>query len=138
MDPPPSGVNRRNKCLLGPVSTYGEAKANAEKAILHVVRRAKKGGIQKVQARIFRFFNVIGADLEGRFGENPREDLSVYSRLWTSCRDVALGTRTHVIIDGGTLQTVDGTPERDFIHVSDIVEAMHRTLEIDFNLTIKK
>jgi UDP-galactopyranose mutase len=133
---PPLPVNET--VALNPVSPYGEAKMNAEKAIVHQVKKAKKEIGRKFQARIFRFFNVMGADPEGRLGENPREDLAVYSRLWTACRDVALGSRTHIVINGGRLDTFDGTPERDWVHVSDLAGAMYLTLEKDYEYINQK
>jgi UDP-glucose 4-epimerase len=78
-DRPPLPVNETTP--LRPVSPYGEAKASAERALRHAVKKAKKDDSQNFQVRIFRFFNVIGADPEGRLGENPRGNLSVYSRL---------------------------------------------------------
>jgi UDP-glucose 4-epimerase len=104
---------------LNPVSLYGQAIAKAENAIRDAVNRANDQDSRTFKARIFRFSNVIGMDSEGRFAENRRDD-----DLWTSCRDVALGFRTHMNIVGGRLETFDGTLERDFIHVSDLANAI--------------
>lgn len=38
-----------------------------------------------------RYFNVIGSDPEGRFGEAPRPELREHGRISGACFDAALG-----------------------------------------------
>lgn len=40
---------------------------------------------------IFRYFNVIGSDPEGRLGEAPRPELREHGRISGACFDAARG-----------------------------------------------
>lgn len=40
---------------------------------------------------MFRYFNVIGSDPEGRLGEAPRPELREHGRISGACFDAALG-----------------------------------------------
>lgn len=69
-----------------------------------------------------RYLNVIGAEKRGRLGENPRKFLLNYVRLWTSCVNVALGKQNEIVL-GQNVQSLDDSEMRDFVHVSDLVDA---------------
>lgn len=75
------------------------------------------------QAGILRYFNVFGSDPQGRVGELPRADLRQHSRISGACFDAALGFIPHVKIMGTKFPTRDGTCIRDYIHVTDLVDA---------------
>ena len=102
-----------------PVSPYGSSKLMTERIILdHVKARTHFSAV------ILRYFNVIGADPDGRIGESPPPNLdSRYSRISQACFDVALGKRKHFTIAGTTHKTKDGTCVRDYVHVLDLVDA---------------
>ena len=109
-----------------PVSPYGVAKLNAEKYI------QKQVSAGKIRAHILRYFNVIGADPKGRLGENPRPNLSKYARLWTATMDTIFKRRKCVTLYDSTLDTPDGTAIRDYVHVSDLVDAHLSVLKYGF------
>lgn len=43
---------------------------------------------------MFRYFNVIGSDPEGRLGEAPRPELREHGRISGACFDAASGIIT--------------------------------------------
>lgn len=66
---------------------------------------------------------MIGADPLGRVGEAPRIDLAQkFGRISGACFNAAAG-KQELMIMGTSHQTSDGTCVRDYIHVSDLVEA---------------
>jgi len=68
-----------------------------------------------------RYFNVSGADPQGRTGQSTPGATHL---LKVAC-ETALGKRGHMDVFGTDYPTRDGTCERDFIHVTDLVAA-HR------------
>ena len=68
-----------------------------------------------------RYFNVAGADPKGRAGQSTPDA----THLIKVAMEVALGKRPYLEVYGSDYPTPDGTCLRDYIHVSDLVEA-HR------------
>jgi UDP-glucose 4-epimerase len=66
-----------------------------------------------------RYFNVAGADPQRRSGQSTRGA----THLIKVTTETALGQRDHVDIFGTDFPTPDGTGVRDYIHVTDLVEA---------------
>jgi UDP-glucose 4-epimerase len=66
-----------------------------------------------------RYFNVAGADPNGRAGQSTR----AATQLIKVAAEAALGQRTRVDVFGTDYPTPDGTCIRDYIHVSDLVRA---------------
>ena len=65
-----------------------------------------------------RYFNVAGADKKMRTGL-----ISKYStHLVKIACEVAVNKRKNLIINGSNYNTNDGTPVRDYIHISDLAE----------------
>jgi len=65
-----------------------------------------------------RYFNVAGADPEGRAGLRSPNAAHLLKRI---C-EVAAGDRSHIDVYGTDYKTSDGTCIRDFIHVSDLAD----------------
>lgn len=98
-----------------PVSPYGTSKLMSE-IMLHDV-----GAAHGMNFAVLRYFNVAGADPKGRVG------LSAVgaTHLIKVAAEAATGQRAKVDIYGTDYPTPDGTCIRDYIHVSDLVDA-HR------------
>ncbi|MBI2717314.1 MAG: UDP-glucose 4-epimerase GalE [Rhizobiales bacterium] len=96
-----------------PISPYGTSKLMTEWMLrdAHVAH-----GLQYVA---LRYFNVAGADPQGRSGQStPRA-----THLIKVACQTALGQRDHMDVFGTDYDTPDGTCLRDYIHVSDLISA---------------
>ncbi|HUR43930.1 MAG TPA: UDP-glucose 4-epimerase GalE [Aestuariivirga sp.] len=96
-----------------PISPYGTSKLMTE----WMLRDAHAAhGLQYVA---LRYFNVAGADPQGRTGQStPRA-----THLIKVACQTALGQRAHMDVFGTDYDTPDGTCLRDYIHVSDLIAA---------------
>ena len=72
-----------------------------------------------------RYFNVAGADPEGRTGQIGKGS----THLIKVAVEAAVGRREHVAVYGTDYATADGTCIRDYIHVSDLAAAHVAALE---------
>ncbi|MFO1121710.1 MAG: UDP-glucose 4-epimerase GalE [Hyphomicrobiales bacterium] len=96
-----------------PISPYGRSKLMTE-WMLEDSHAAY--GLQYVA---LRYFNVAGADPQGRSGQStPRA-----THLIKVACQTALGQRSHMDVYGTDYDTPDGTCLRDYIHVSDLIAA---------------
>jgi UDP-glucose 4-epimerase len=102
-----------------PDSPYGASKAMAER----LLRDSAK--ISGMSYAILRYFNVAGADPEGRIGQKGRDA----THLIKICCEAASGKRKFVEIYGEDYPTLDGTCVRDYIHVEDLASAHLLVLE---------
>lgn len=102
-----------------PLSPYGSSKLMTE-IMLHDIAPAY--GMDFV---VLRYFNVAGADPQGRTG------LATVgaTHLLKMAVEAATGQRSKVDVFGTDYQTPDGSCIRDFIHVSDLVEAHRAALD---------
>ena len=66
-----------------------------------------------------RYFNVAGADPNGRAGQSDRNAAHL---IKVACA-AAVGSHDHVTVFGTDYDTADGTCVRDYIHVSDLADA---------------
>ena len=102
-----------------PLSPYGSSKLMTE-IMLHDIAPAY--GMDFV---VLRYFNVAGADPLGRTG------LATIgaTHLLKIAVEAATGQRTKVDVFGTDYATPDGSCIRDFIHVSDLVQAHRAALD---------
>ncbi|MBS9476107.1 UDP-glucose 4-epimerase GalE [Ancylobacter radicis] len=96
-----------------PINAYGASKRAIEDMI------SDFGATYGLNSVIFRYFNVAGADPEGEIGEFHTPETHLIPILL----DVASGERDKVTIFGTDYPTPDGTCIRDYVHVSDLVDA---------------
>ncbi|KAG2631573.1 probable UDP-arabinose 4-epimerase 1 [Panicum virgatum] len=107
-----------------PINPYGKAKKMAEDIILDFSKSKKAD----MAVMILRYFNVIGSDPEGRLGEAPRPELREHGRISGACFDAALGIIPGLKVKGTDYETPDGTCVRDYIDVTDLVDAHVKAL----------
>ncbi len=101
-----------------PINPYGASKLMSEWMLRDL---AAAGGPRAV---VLRYFNVGGADPEGRIGQSTPE---AHSLIKVVC-EAAVGVREQVSIYGTDYPTADGTGVRDYIHVEDLAAAHVRAL----------
>jgi UDP-glucose 4-epimerase len=98
---------------LQPVSPYGRAKLAAEWMI------EDAGHAYGLAYACLRYFNVAGADPAGRAGQST----AAATHLIKAASQAVLGKRDALQIFGTDYPTPDGTGVRDYIQVSDLVDA---------------
>jgi UDP-glucose 4-epimerase len=99
--------------LLSPINPYGASKMMTEHMLndVHIAHNLNIG--------ILRYFNVAGADFKGRSGQAMKNATHL---IKVAC-EVMTGKRSHIEIFGTDYPTHDGTCIRDYIHVTDLVNA---------------
>jgi UDP-glucose 4-epimerase len=95
------------------INTYGASKLVTEWMLRDTAASADFSYVA------LRYFNVAGADPLARSGQSTRNA----SHLIEVANQTALGQRDHLEIFGDDYDTPDGTCIRDYIHVSDLVDA---------------
>jgi UDP-glucose 4-epimerase len=117
-EPDPSLIPIDESCPQLPVNPYGESKLAVERALRDTVHALDLEG-RDLSVAILRYFNVAGCDPDGDLGEDHDPE----THLIPIVLQAALGMRDHVTIFGEDYDTPDGTCVRDYIHVSDLVDA---------------
>lgn len=113
------GVMLDETCEQRPINAYGASK----KAIEDMLRNfGESDGLESV---IFRYFNVAGADPDGEIGEFHRPE----THLVPLVLDAIIGRRKAVTIFGENYDTPDGTCIRDYVHVTDLIDAHIKGLD---------
>jgi UDP-glucose 4-epimerase len=103
-----------------PINPYGMSKLMTE-AMLRDVAAA-----HPINYACLRYFNVAGADPEGRSGQSTVGA----THLIKIAVEAATGKRASVGVFGTDFPTRDGTGVRDYIHVSDLADAHVAALEL--------
>jgi UDP-glucose 4-epimerase len=97
-----------------PINPYGSSKLMTETMLFDLAAAELR-----FRPLCLRYFNVGGADPEGRAGQrNPAA-----SGLIPLALDALMNVRPALDITGDDYPTRDGTGERDYIHVSDLAAA---------------
>jgi UDP-glucose 4-epimerase len=102
-----------------PINPYGRSKFMVEK-ILQDYERAY--GLRSI---ILRYFNAAGADPKGEIGEDHDPE----THLIPLVLDAAMGRIDNIKVFGTDYDTVDGTCNRDYIHVNDLADAHVQSLD---------
>jgi UDP-glucose 4-epimerase len=114
-----------------PINPYGASKLMTERLL------ADASAAYPFNYGALRYFNVAGADPQGRSGQQGKGS----THLIKVAVETAVGRRDHVSVFGTDYPTPDGTCVRDYIHVSDLaaahVAALERLIAVpDENLTM--
>jgi len=102
-----------------PINPYGNSKLMVENILRDV--SASCG----LQTGTLRYFNVAGADPQGRTGQSSPKA----THLIKVAVQYLLGKQDHISLFGEDYPTPDGTCIRDYIHVSDLATAHLAVLE---------
>jgi UDP-glucose 4-epimerase len=107
------GVTLDEDCPTQPINAY----ASSKRAIEDMAREF--GAARGLRTVTFRYFNVAGADPEAEIGEWHRPE----THLIPLMLDAIMGDRPPLTIFGTDYPTPDGTCIRDYVHVSDLIDA---------------
>lgn len=107
------GVLLNEDTVQRPINAYGASKRAIEDILANFEAAF---GLEHV---IFRYFNVAGADPEGELGEQHRPE----THLIPLMLDAIAGRRAELTLHGADYPTADGTCIRDYVHVTDLVNA---------------
>lgn len=99
--------------VIAPVSPYGKSKWMTE-CMLHDL-----SAVTDLEYVALRYFNVAGADPAGRYGQSTTKT----TLLVQIAVQNALGIRDGIEIFGDDYPTPDGTCIRDYLHVTDLIDA---------------
>lgn len=102
-----------------PLSPYGASKLMCERVLSDL---AVAGSLSY---GVLRYFNVAGADPQGRAGQRTRGATHL---IKVAC-EVAAGRRPSMTVFGSDYGTRDGSCVRDYVHVSDLVTAHLQLLD---------
>ena len=107
------GVVLDENSVQQPINAYGASKRAVEDIL------ANFGASHGLRSVIFRYFNVAGSDPDGEIGECHRPETHLVPVLL----EVISGQREALSLFGTDYPTPDGTCIRDYVHVSDLVDA---------------
>jgi UDP-glucose 4-epimerase len=102
-----------------PINPYGASKLMTERML------ADCSAAYGFNYGALRYFNVAGADPEGRSGQIGKGS----THLIKVAVEAAVGKRDHIDVYGTDYPTPDGTCIRDYVHVSDLADAHVLALE---------
>lgn len=103
----PSDISLSEDSNKGPINPYGQTKLIGEQILQD---------IKNMKITILRYFNPVGCHESGLIGDNPL----IPTNLFPYIMDVIRGKKDYVEIYGCDYDTHDGTPIRDYIHISDL------------------
>lgn len=96
-----------------PLSPYGWSKLMTEQT----ARDFHRG--YGIRYALLRYFNAAGADPEGQIGETHDPETHLIPLVF----DAVLGRIPYITVFGDHHETQDGTPVRDYVHVTDLAQA---------------
>ena len=104
---------------LAPINPYGATKAMVERVL------SEMSAVNDFRYIALRYFNVAGAESQGRIGQAYQEA----THLITRALKTANGEFRKLMIFGTDYPTFDGTCIRDYIHVDDLARAHIKALD---------
>lgn len=116
---PKDGVCREDS-ETNPINPYGQSKLMTE----HMLRDTAFAD-KKFNYVALRYFNVSGADPEGKVGQSFPQA----THLIKAACEAATGKREKMELFGTDYPTKDGSCIRDYIHVTDLADAHVKALE---------
>ncbi|KQM31285.1 UDP-glucose 4-epimerase GalE [Sphingomonas sp. Leaf10] len=116
----PEVVPVREDSPKQPINPYGMSKLMTE------IMLADVAAAHPINYAALRYFNVAGADPQGRSGQST----AGATHLIKVAVEAAIGKRSHVGVYGTDFATPDGTGVRDYIHVSDLADAHVHALDL--------
>ena len=102
------------KYVCRPANYYGLSKLACENIINNELKNKKNN------YAILRYFNVVGSIMDFKIKKK------IYSLFDIISKNISQ-KKYRININGRNLDTKDGTPERDFIHISDLCEIHEKT-----------
>lgn len=115
----PDKVPVDEEAMTRPESPYGTSKLMTE------IMLRDTAAAHDFRYTALRYFNVAGADPRGRTGQSTKGA----THLIKVASETATGKRDHMDVFGTDYPTPDGTCVRDYIHVSDLVDAHYLALK---------
>jgi UDP-glucose 4-epimerase len=109
----PAEIPVTERAPTQPISPYGWSKLMSE------IMLRDAGRAHDLKYVILRYFNVAGADPQGRTGQSTKGA----THLIKVAVETALGKRQGMQVFGTDYPTPDGTCVRDYIHVADLIAA---------------
>ena len=104
-------ITEENK--VEPLSVYAQTKASSEELI------KKSTAEEALKAISLRYFNPLGAHSDLVIYENP---MTKFGNIMPKLIKTFLGIENDFSIFGNDYNTRDGTGERDYLHISDLIE----------------
>lgn len=102
-----------------PINPYGETKLALERVLVWY------GNAYGLRSVALRYFNAAGADPEGEIGECHDPETHLIPNVLRALG----GELPHLEMYGQDYPTPDGTPVRDYVHVTDLASAHVKALE---------
>ncbi|KAM4056667.1 NAD dependent epimerase/dehydratase family protein [Hirsutella rhossiliensis] len=109
--------------VVGLQSPYARSKYFCEAILADIARSDSAWHIV-----CLRYFNPVGCDSSGLLGEDPK---GIPTNLFPVITQVLTGSLGELSIFGSDWDTRDGTPVRDFVHVSDVARGHIAALASD-------
>ena len=108
----PSVIPISEEAPVNPKTPYGESKLFLERVLAWF---DKAYGLMSIS---LRYFNAAGADPGGKMGELHDPETHLIPLVFE-----AISTQEPITVFGDDYPTPDGTPIRDYVHVTDLAEA---------------
>jgi UDP-glucose 4-epimerase len=127
-EPPVDQVPIRETTIQNPINPYGASKLASERLIRDYVD-AQAIAKRPFAAAFLRYFNVAGSDPMTRIGEHHEPETHLIPIILQCVLGLRPKHNNTLSIFGTDYPTPDGTCLRDYVHVSDLVDAHLRVLD---------